>query len=276
MPASAMAPSTYSIKGRPLTGTIGLRPASAERSCSAVSVTAGSASRMRGPRPRASTTARDVGLTRPARLHMDDRQGRRVLPAAAREVREIDRGRFLGHRLHAQMHDRAQRRSVVHVHVGRLSFAEAFDEPVVLDEVHPAVTGALRNRSNLFPERMLELLHERRRVLPLVLFAATLDVDTTRITLKQPLGALHHVDAAVGTRKVGAVLDKNRAAARGLDQAGIHVAEDVLLLALRGVGRGVLPGPVLQPARRTAHRDEIVETIAAIDVHAVCDRTEAV
>src|SRR5262245_1127634 len=147
-------------------------------------------------------------VVRRTRLHVDDFERRRRLPAAAREIREVHRGRPALDRLDAQVDDRAQRRGVVHVHVRRLALAQALDQAIVLDEVHAAMAGALRLLGDLLPERMLELRQDGVRVLPLILLAAALDVDAARIALKEALRALDHVDAAVGTRQIRAVLDQ--------------------------------------------------------------------
>src|SRR5690242_16494872 len=117
-----------------------LWPRSAARRCASVSAASGSPSRMRVPRPRANTTARNAGekdVSR-TRLHVDDRNGRRAFPRAAREIRELRHGRLLRHRLDAQADDGADGRRVVDVEVGRLAFAETLDQTVVLDEVHAA------------------------------------------------------------------------------------------------------------------------------------------
>ena len=75
------------------------------------------------------------------------------------------------------------------------------------------------------PQRMIELLQDRRVLHPLVRLAASLDVEAIGIALEDSLRALHGVDAAVRPRQVGAVLDDDRPAQRRLDQAGVDVAE---------------------------------------------------
>src|SRR4029079_5061171 len=109
-----------------------------------------------------------------------------------------------------------------------------------------------------------------------IIHAASLDIGAVRIALEQSLCALHLVNAAVRPRPIRAVLDTNGPPERGLNQAGVDVAEREDFLSLRRVGGIVIRGPVLKPARRAAHRDEVVESMAAVDVEAVGDRPEAV
>src|SRR6266567_4926278 len=98
---------------------------------------------MKGAKIETATMAQSKGVSCTA-LHVQDRQGRSRLPSATREIREIHRRGFLRDRLHAQTDDRAYGRRVIHVEVGRRALAKALDQPVVLDEVHAAVAGALR------------------------------------------------------------------------------------------------------------------------------------
>ena len=75
------------------------------------------------------------------------------------------------------------------------------------------------------PQWVIELFHDRRKVRPAMRLAAPLDVEAIGIALKDSAAALNGVNAAVGSRQIGAVLDDDRPAARGLDQAGVDVAQ---------------------------------------------------
>jgi hypothetical protein len=110
------------------------------------------------------------------------------------------------------------------------------------------MTGAGGPRLDGHPQRMIELRAHRGRINPSVRLTAPLDVEPVRISLEQAFRALHHVNAAVRTRQVGAVLHDDGAAARGLDQAGVDVAQHELLPPFRRVRGKVLARPVLQPA----------------------------
>ncbi len=68
----------------------------------------------------------------------------------------------------------------------------------------------------------------------------------------------------------------DRAAPDRLDHRRVHVPLDVTLATLRVALRIVPLGPLVEPARRRAHRDQIVELVTAIDVHHVGDRPEPV
>ena len=84
------------------------------------------------------------------------------------------------------------------------------------------------------------------------------------------------MDAAVRPGKIGAVLDHDRPAANRFDHADVDVAEHVAFFPYRRVGRHMSSSPVLQAARRAAHRDQVVEAIAAIDIEAVGHGSEPV
>ena len=71
-----------------------------------------------------------------------DLQLRSGAPAAAREIREFDGAAALRGRADAEIDDRAERRGIVDVHVGRLPCPQALDQAIVLDVVHAAVAGA--------------------------------------------------------------------------------------------------------------------------------------
>ena len=67
---------------------------------------------------------------------------RRRLPAATGEIGEVHGAAFFATDCTLRCDDRAERRRVVDIHVGRRAFAQAIDQPVVLDVVHAAVARA--------------------------------------------------------------------------------------------------------------------------------------
>jgi hypothetical protein len=70
--------------------------------------------------------------------------------------------------------------------------------------------------------------------------------------------------------------EDDRLAELGLDEARVDVAEDVTLFRLRRVRPERRHGVFMEAARRGAQRDEIIEGIAAVDVHALGHRPETV
>ena len=82
--------------------------------------------------------------------------------------------------------------------------------------------------------------------------------------------------AAVRARQVGVVLEDDRDPVGGPDQAGVHVAVDVLADPL-GMALGeVLLRVEVQPARLGAHRHQVLQAIAAVDVQVPRQRPQAV
>src|SRR5205823_4955567 len=92
----------------------------------------------------------------PGRSSRDDPQVRPRLPAAAREVGELGRPAAVRHRPFGQRRDGAYGNRVVHVHVGGQPFAQALDEPIVLEVVHAAMPGAPALLFHLLPQRVIE------------------------------------------------------------------------------------------------------------------------
>ena len=106
--------------------------------------------------------------------------------------------------------------------------------------------------------------------------ASSFDVDAIGIALEDPLGPLDDVDPTVGPRQIRVVTHEDRAAVHRTDQADVDVAERVALSTLWRVRRKMGLGIVLEPAGAAAHRHQVLESIAAIDVHAIGDRPESV
>jgi hypothetical protein len=100
------------------------------------------------------------------------------------------------------------------------------------------------------PERVLELVVIGLHRLPCIgLGASALDVDLVRGGHANAPRALHAIDQVVGPGQLGVEVKGDRLAGDGADEAGIDV------------GTPVASGPV------GAHRDEIIKTVAAIDIH---------
>src|SRR5207247_4497283 len=106
------------------------------------------------------------------------------------EVRDRHRPAALGHRLLAQSRDGAPGRRVVDVLVGGPPAAQAFNEALVHEVVHAPVAALVVAHALRVPERVLELLIILLERLPLVLLAASLDVDPVRPALDEPARAL--------------------------------------------------------------------------------------
>src|SRR5712692_254567 len=205
-----------------------------------------------------------------------DWKWRRRHPAAAGEVGHRHRPAALGHRLLAQPRDRAPGRRVVDVLVGGPPAAQALDEALVHQVVHAPVAALVVAYALRLPQRVLELLVVILERLPLLLLAPPLDVDAVGPALDEPARALQHADAAVGPRAVGVVGEEDRLAVDGTDQGRVDVAQLVALTAAWVIGREVLGSVELEPARVPAHRDDVVEAVAAVDVHALGDGSQAV
>src|SRR5512145_569366 len=84
-------------------------------------------------------------------LHMYDPKRRSGLPAASGEVGNVHGGGAALDGAYAQFDDGAEGSGIVDVHVGRLPFAKAFDQSIVLDEIHTAVPRPFRVVCDLLP-----------------------------------------------------------------------------------------------------------------------------
>src|SRR5258706_8899481 len=120
----------------------------------------------------------------------DDPQLRPRLPAAAGEVWEPCRPAAVSQRPIGERRDDRECHGVVDIHVGGHAFAEALDEPVVLEVIHAAVPGASALFLYLLPQWMVELGPVGLRRIPLVRLAPPLDIDAIGLPLKQTARAL--------------------------------------------------------------------------------------
>ena len=211
-----------------------------------------------------------------------DAERLRRLPSAPGEVGHVDgRAAVEGGAL-GELADRAGCREVVDVHVERKAVLEAVAEPEVHEEVHAAVSAHLLGElAGRLPERMPVLVPDFVGLVlrePAVRALAGLggERDAERVVVEAAHGAGEQVDAAVGPGAGDVVLDHDRLAVDGPDDGGGHVA------AL-GVQLG-LPAVLAElDVRVEVHSDlggrdagEVVEAVAAVDVHRLHDRHEAV
>ena len=101
-----------------------------------------------------------------------------------------------------------------------------------------------------------------------------IQVKAGRIIAESAAGAGDKKVAIIGTGADHAVLENNRAAIPGADQAGIHVPGDVTLLAL-GVfwGKGLVVA-VLAERRQAAKRDQVIKGVTRADLEDLGDRPQ--
>src|SRR5687767_9678867 len=124
---------------------------------------------------------------------------------------------------------------------------------------------------------MVELRAIVLKVLPAIVRAAALDVDLLlRVLSDDTLRALKQDVATVRTRRIGVVRDRDRLPLLRSDERGDDVTERVVPSSLDAVRPDMFRGPEVQPSRLAGHRNEVVELVAAIDVHPLCDRADAV
>ena len=97
-----------------------------------------------------------------------------------------------------------------------------------------------------------------------------------RIVCQNAARAGDQVDAAVGARAGGVMLHQDGAPAVGADQRAVHVAQPVARLGLRAVFAVLLRRRLTDAELIAADRGEELETVAAVDVHVLADRAEAV
>ncbi len=138
------------------------------------------------------------------------------------------------------------------------------------------MAGPLGRGALLRPERMLELLAVAGQLLPLVLRAASFEVDTIGIAADRAARALNQIDAAVRSRRGGVVLQQDGATQSSPDQAAVHVAQQIAAPRALIIDAETLAGIELETARIAAHRHQVVEAVAPIDVQALGQRTDAV
>ena len=152
----------------------------------------------------------------------------------------------------------------------------ALDQAEAHDVVHAAVATELAGQFPLtLPERVLVLLVDLGADKVLAAFL-TLDIEARRVVHEDSPAPLNDVQAGVGARQRDRVLEDNRAALRGLDQAGVHVAAGVGFLALGAIRRDVGVAVLGEANGLAAHGDEAGEPVAFVDIHVLRHRAKAV
>ena len=124
---------------------------------------------------------------------------------------------------------------------------------------------------------LLARLRERGFVHPLGLAAGDVrEREARRVVAEASLRALHEVDAAVGTRRIDAVLHHDRAAAGRADDRRVHVAGEPPRAALPRV-RGVFRrGKLAVRGGERRHRNDAFHAVAPVHVHVEANRPERV
>ena len=100
-----------------------------------------------------------------------------------------------------------------------------------------------------------------------------IDEDARRIISECALRARDQVEAAVRSRINDVMLQQNRAALLGLNNARIHVAANVLFGTLRVPVCEVRFDIRAQRGFARTHRNHVIKPVAAMDVHVMRDRT---
>ncbi len=150
-------------------------------------------------------------------------------------------------------------------------------EPQIHQEVHAAMPAdLLGDFAAALPQRMLILLThflQLRIAEPTVRLG--LKGNAQRIVRQNALCAGDRIDPAVGPRTGGIVLHHDGTTLVGLNHGRAHIAEHVGSLGLfarltKGLGR-----IFTQTELRGTDRGQILELIAAVDVHVLGNRTQA-
>ena len=130
--------------------------------------------------------------------------------------------------------------------------------------------------AELRPERVLEVLLPRIERAPAFAARLSVHVDARRVVLEDALRSLDRVEPRVRPRIRHVVLQQDRAPPRRLDQRRVQVAGDVLLLPLRvGAVLHRLIAVQGEPAFLGAHRHQVLEAVAPVNVEVPGYRSEA-
>src|SRR5579872_4212694 len=200
----------------------------------------------------------------------------RNVPLAAGEIREFLRGPILCYRSFTERSRRTPRGGIVNIDIGHQSPFQAIHQPVAHNVVHSTVATHLAcHFSRGFPERMLILVAEGIDIFP-IFFLWSIQENTWRKIGEYTLRAGDRIETAVRPWVDHIMLQKNRAAHLGFDDAGVHVATDILFGALRISFRKVRLYISAQRGLGRTHRHHIVKPVSAMDVHVMGDGAESV
>src|ERR1022692_2461001 len=165
---------------------------------------------------------------------------RRCLPSPPREIRELHGGAAGRYRLLAQRPGGAPGRGIVHIDIRRPAFADGLYQAPGHHEIHAVVAAQFAGQlAGLLPKRMLELLLvwvERSELL----LTRAVQVNPRRVVAEDALGPGNQIDAVVGLRAGGVVLQGDQPALDGPDQTAVEIALAIDLLLPRIVGREML------------------------------------
>src|SRR6185369_124988 len=95
----------------------------------------------------------------------------------------------------------------------------------------------------------------------------SLNENTRWIVAENSFCALDQIDSIIRTRRTDVMLQHDRTAFGGFNDAGVVIAGLVDLFPLRVAGRYVVFAVSLQSEMSRAHRDNVVESVATIDRH---------
>ena len=226
---------------------------------------------------------REIDRLNPERFHR--------LPCATREVGNLDGCAALRLGFFCDFAQTAPRSEVIHIHVERETVLETVHPAQVHEEVHSSVSAdLLSDLPELGPERMPVFFAVFRRAL-LVESAArgvllgfprtgtrgALDVYPERIVHENAVRSLDCVYAAVRMGNGAREVEQNHLALHGADERRVVSADEVLLVCfeiLAFPARIALADQI--PYGFRLHRVQVVEPVAAVDVHVLRDRTKTV
>ena len=203
------------------------------------------------------------------------------LPGAAREVGDLHWRAVVPNGFLAQFAQATPAGEIIDVLVEREPVLQAVGQTQDHEEVHAVMVAYLsRHLAVLLPERMHELLTDG---VGLLFGKESVGTDTRLLFEGETEGVVGEdafragdgVDAAVGTGCAHIVLDHDGASVLRLDEHRVHVAHFDLELGLPAVGRERRLRILLEVEGIRFERNEIVEAVAAVDVHVPADRSEA-
>ena len=212
-----------------------------------------------------------------------------LVPGAAGEVRDLDRGVAVLHRDLAELGETAPFGHIIDIHIERKAVPEAVDQTVVHNEIHSAVTADLlceslklrgKDRVTVFLKQLVQLFSRIDNLTAKILevsgsaFSGVLTEANLldRILANITVTADNLVHTAIRTRGHHIVFHKDGLAFL----RGDHRHRDITVLEIIAF----LPALGLYVLRTVdglgLHRDKSLETVTSVDVHNLADRTQSV